>query len=221
MDMSYKIILFDLDGTLTDPKEGITRSVQFALDSLGILEPDLDRLVCFIGPPLLDSFRDFFGLNPEQAKQGLLKYRERFQAKGIFENALLPGVPEMLRALKEAGKVIALATSKPEPFALQILEHFEILPYFDAVVGSGLDESRGSKAEVINEAFLRLEIKEEQKREIVMVGDRKHDVIGAKLCGIHSLGVAFGYAPAGELEESGAEHLVQTVEELAQFLLQN
>lgn len=219
--MSYKIILFDLDGTLTDPKEGITKSVQYALDSLGVHEPDLDRLECFIGPPLLDSFQEFYGLDRSQAAQGLIKYRERFCVKGIFENILLPGVPEMLGALKKAGKVMALATSKPEPFAVQILKHFEILSYFDAAVGCGLDESRGSKAEVIEEVFRRLGIEEEQKREVLMVGDRKHDVIGAKRCGIHSLGVAFGYAPPGELEESGAEHLVQTVEELTRFLLQD
>lgn len=219
--MSYKIILFDLDGTLTDPKEGITKSVQYALDSLGVHEPDPDRLVCFIGPPLLDSFQEFYGLDRSQAQQGLIKYRERFCVKGIFENTLLPGVPEMLHALKEAGKVMALATSKPEPFAVQILKHFGILSYFDVVVGCGLDESRGSKAEVIEEVFRRVGIEEEQKREVLMVGDRKHDVIGAKLCGIHSLGVAFGYAPPGELEESGAEHLAQTVEELTQFLLQD
>ena len=156
--MSFRYILFDLDGTLTDPKEGITNSVQYALRSFGIDEPDTDKLIPFIGPPLMDSFRDFYGFTPEMGMEGVKKYREYFRDKGIFQNRLLEGVPEMLKALKDAGKMISLATSKPEPFARQILDHFQISGYFDEIVGAGIDETRGTKREVIEEVFRRLNL---------------------------------------------------------------
>ena len=151
--MSFKYILFDLDGTLTDPKEGITKSVQHALRAFGIDEPDLDQLVSFIGPPLIESFRDFYDFTPEQALEGVAKYREYFCDRGIFENKVIPGIPSLLQNLKENGKILCLATSKPEPFARKILEHFDLMQWFDETVGASLDESRGTKTQTL--AFFR------------------------------------------------------------------
>ncbi len=217
--MRFRYILFDLDGTLTDPKEGITRCVQYALAHFGIEEPDLNRLTCFIGPPLVDSFMEFYGFSREQAKEAQAQYRERFAEKGIFENRVLPGIPELLARLQEAGAVVALATSKPEVFAVKILERYGLLPYFDQVAGCGLDGSLGTKAEVIEEVFRRLQLPREARDQAVMIGDRKHDVAGAKACGIASLGVRLGYAAEGELEAAGADYILDTVEELERFLM--
>ena len=217
--MAFQYILFDLDGTLTDPKEGITKSVQYALEHFGIREPDLDRLTCFIGPPLVDSFMEFYGFSREQAREAQAWYRKRFEAQGLFENRLLPGVPELLSHLKEAGKVVALATSKPEVFAVRILERYGIRPYFDVAAGCGLDGSLGTKAQVIEEVFRRLALPREARSQAIMVGDRKHDIAGAKACGIASVGVGLGYAAEGELEAAGADYLAGTVEELERLLL--
>lgn len=218
--MSFKYLLFDLDGTLTDPKEGITKSVQYALHALGVEEPDLNRLTCFIGPPLVDSFMEYYDFTREQAKTALAKYRERFQNIGIFENRVLTGIPEMLKSLKSAGKVLALATSKPEPFARKILEKYGLIGYFDEVVGSTMDETRNTKEAVIREVFCRLKLTEEQKKQALMIGDRKHDIVGAKACGIASLGVRIGYAEEGELEAAGADFIRDTVEDMEAFLLE-
>lgn len=217
--MNFRYILFDLDGTLTDPKEGITKSVQYALAHFGIEEPDLDRLTCFIGPPLVDSFMEFYGFSREQAKAAQVKYRERFAEKGLFENRVLPGIPELLASLKEAGKVVALATSKPEVFAVKILDRYGLLPYFDLTVGCGLDGSLGTKAEVIEEVFRRLQLSPKERSQALMIGDRKHDIAGAQACGIASLGVRLGYAAEGELETAGADYILDTVEDLKRFLL--
>lgn len=209
------IILFDLDGTLTDPKEGITKCIQYALAHFGIEVKDLNQLMCFIGPPLIDSFQMFYGFSKEKAEEAVKKYRERFKDIGIFENGIYDGVLELLSECKKAGKTICLATSKPEEFAVRILEKYKMAEYFDEAVGSTMDGSINAKSEVINEAFRRLGIDgNEKKASTIMVGDRKHDIIGAKQCGIESIGVRFGYAEAGELEEAGADYIVDTVEEL-------
>ena len=217
--MSFKYILFDQDGTLTDPKEGITKSVQHALRAFGIDEPDLDQLVSFIGPPLIESFRDFYDFTPEQALEGVAKYREYFCDRGIFENKVIPGIPRLLQNLKENGKILCLATSKPEPFARKILEHFDLMQWFDETVGASLDESRGTKKDVIEDALRRLQIGEKERRETVMVGDRKHDILAASALELSSVGVTFGYAPEGELKTAGAGHIVSSVEELEAYLL--
>lgn len=210
-----EIILFDLDGTLTDPKEGITKCVQYALAHFGIDVPDLNELMCFIGPPLIESFQMFYGFSEEKAELAVKKYRERFKDIGIFENGVYDGVLELLSECKKAGKKICLATSKPEEFAVRILEKYKMAEYFDEAVGSTMDGSINAKDEVINEAFRRLGIdSDEKKAKIIMVGDRKHDIIGAKKCGIESIGVLFGYAEDGELEAAGADYIVATVEEL-------
>ena len=218
----FKYILFDLDGTLTDPKLGITSSVQYALRALGIEEPSLDKLEPFIGPPLTDSFREFYGLDEEQMITAVDKYRERFATQGIFENEIYPGIPQMLADLKAKDKILAIASSKPTLFVEQILEHFEIRKYFDHVVGSNMDGTRGTKEEVVEETLrqmLTVEMTPAQKRDAVaMVGDRKFDIEGARAHGITSVGVLFGYAPEGELEEAGADYIVNSVRSLQVLL---
>lgn len=212
----FKYILFDLDGTLTNPKEGITKSVQYALAHFNIDEPNLDALEMFIGPPLEASFKTYYKFTEEQAKLAVEKYRERYRQQGIFENKVYPGIHQMLQDLQAADKKIALATSKPECFARQILEKYELLPYFDEVVGSELDGRRSNKAEVIEEALKRLKVT--KRNQVIMVGDRKYDVLGAKACQIVSAGVTFGYAQDGELEEVVPEYIVTTIEELTKLL---
>ncbi|EOS24986.1 hypothetical protein C804_04860 [Lachnospiraceae bacterium A4] len=218
----FEYILFDLDGTLTDPKLGITSSVQYALRALGIEEPSLDRLEPFIGPPLADSFREFYGLEGERLATAIDKYRERFATQGIFENEIYPGIPQMLADLKAKDKLLAIASSKPTLFVEQILEHFEIRKYFDHVVGSNMDGTRGTKEEVVEETLrqmLTVEMTPAQKRDAVaMVGDRKFDIEGARAHGITSVGVLFGYAPEGELEEAGADYIVNSVRSLQVLL---
>ena len=213
----YQYILFDLDGTLTDSKIGITSCVQYALHKLGIEEPDLDELEPFIGPPLTDSFREFYGFDDETVQQAVIYYRERFSTVGLFENDIYPGIAQMLERLKKAGRRLAVASSKPTVFVKQILEHFEILSYFDVIVGSELDGTRAKKEEVVEEALRQL-LCDGNGHDIVMVGDRKFDVEGAKAYGIDSIGVAYGYAACGELEEAGADVIVETVEELEKAL---
>lgn len=218
----FKYILFDLDGTLTDPKLGITSSVQYALRALGIEEPSLDKLEPFIGPPLTDSFREFCGLDDAQICIAIDKYRERFAVQGLYENEIYPGVAKMLADLRAEGKKLAIASSKPTLFVEQILEHFEIRKYFDHVVGSNMDGTRGTKVEVVEETLrqmLTVEMTPAQKRDAVaMVGDRKFDIEGASVHGITSVGVLFGYAPEGELEEAGADYLVNSVKSLQVLL---
>lgn len=217
-------LLFDLDGTLTDPKIGITTCVQYALASFGIEEPDLDKLEPFIGPPLKDSFMEFYGFDEQKAEQAVAKYRERFKDTGIFENKVYQGIPEMLKKLKEAGKRLAVASSKPTVFVERILEHFSIREYFDVVVGSELDGTRAEKPEIVATAMLKLygnipDYTGEKKKKTVMIGDRKFDVEGAKAAKITSVAVAYGYGSVEELEASGADHIVRNVEELERFLL--
>lgn len=212
----YRYLFFDLDGTLTDPKEGITNSVAYALKYYGI-HADPEDLIPFIGPPLHESFMRFYGFDREKAMEAVGKYREYFSDRGIWENALFPGVPELLAELRAQGRAIALATSKPEVFALQILEHFGIDKFFDAVCGSCLDGSRTDKGEVIATAHTRLEQRLGHPvplPECVMIGDRMHDVIGAKRVGMDSIGLSFGYGGAVELTQAGATLLADSFESL-------
>lgn len=215
-----KYILFDLDGTLTDPKVGITTCVQYALRSFGIEEPDLDRLEPFIGPPLKDSFMQFYGMEEEQAKEAVDKYRERFNDIGIFENKVYDGIPVMLRTLQSKGMHLAVASSKPTVYVERILEHFHIAKYFEVVVGSELDGSRVNKDEIVLEALNRLfHYKPIQRSQVYMVGDRKFDVEGAKAHQIESVAVLYGYGNMEEFKAAKADYIVRTVDELQKFLL--
>ncbi len=215
-----KYLLFDLDGTLTDPGAGITACVQYALQSFGIEETDHAKLEKFIGPPLRDSFMNFYGFDAEQAEQAVAKYRERFQDTGIFENEVYEGIPKMLHTLQSKGFFLAVASSKPQVFVERILDHFDLRKYFKAIVGSELDGTRESKDEVVQEALNRLfAYKPIQKGQVYMIGDRKFDVEGARTQGVESVGVAYGYGSMEELKAAKADYIVRSVEELESFLL--
>jgi phosphoglycolate phosphatase len=217
--MSYRYILFDLDGTLTDPKPGITRSARHALARLGIAAPGLDELEHFIGPPLKDTFRDRYGLSPEQAQRAIAYYREYFAARGIYENALYPGIGDLLARLKRHGKALALATTKPTVFANEVLRHFNIESYFDAVAGGSLDDSLSDKGDIVRQALRALA--RPDPRETVMVGDTEYDRLGAERNGIAFIGVRYGYGfreGAGDARPRGYP-LVSGIEELQRVLL--
>ena len=193
----YKYLLFDLDGTITDSETGITRCVEYALNHFGIQVNDLRELPPFIGPPLLDSFKDFYNFTDEQAIIATDKYRERYADKGILENELYPGIKELLADAQKNGRTVILATSKPEIFAKRILNHFGLSNYFSFVAGSGLDGSLHTKTDVINYILQSNNITD--LSSVVMIGDRKHDIIGAKNVGIDSIGVLYGFGDYKEL----------------------
>lgn len=217
--MRYQYLLFDLDGTITDPKVGITTCVQYALEHFGIHEPDNDKLEPFIGPPLQDSFEQFYHMDAETAKQAVAKYRERFQTVGLYENEIYDGMADLLKTLKEGGCRLAVASSKPTVFVKKILEHFDVVQYFDVVVGSELDGSRAKKEEVVQEALRQLDPKGQvSSGQMVMIGDRYFDVQGAKAHHLDSIGVAYGYATEGELQQAGATFVVDTVQQLKELL---
>ena len=215
-----KYLLFDLDGTLTDPKVGICTCVQYALASFGIEAPDIDKLEPFIGPPLKDSFMQFYQMDSEQADAAIAKYRERYSEVGLFENTVYEGIPQMLRTLKAKGMLLAVASSKPTVFVERILQHFGIRDCFKAVVGSELDGSRVQKDEVVAEALRQLfGQKPVAKEQVYMIGDRRFDVEGARAMGIESIGVTYGYGSMEELKAAKADYIVQSVAELQKFLL--
>ena len=213
-------LLFDLDGTLTDPKLGITTCVQYALAHFGIDEPDLDKLEPFIGPPLKDSFMEFYHMDETQAQAAVDKYRERFRDTGIFENKVYAGIPKMLQTLNARGMHLAVASSKPTVFVERILEHFHIARYFKVVVGSELDGTRVEKDQVVEEALRQLfGGKPVEKEKVYMIGDRRFDVEGARAQGVESVGVTYGYGSMEELKEAKADYIIRSVEELRKFLL--
>jgi len=213
--MEYQWYLFDLDGTLTDPKEGITKCFRYALEKMGVESPELAALEQYIGPPLMKSFQNYF--SEEDAKKAVGYYRERFRDVGIFENGVYDGIEDVLKAAKANGKKLALATSKPQHFAQIIMDHYGLSQYIDVLVGSRGDGQ--TKADVIRQVFAEAGLDAESKKEAIMVGDRLHDIEGAKECGIDSLGVRFGYAKENELEQAGADYIVATKEELKAFVL--
>lgn len=211
----YHYVLFDLDGTLTDPKEGICKSVQYALCAQGIEEPDLNKLEPFIGPPLKKSFQEFYGMDETAANAAVAKYRERFEKTGLYENEIYPGMKDFLAALRKKGVHLAVASSKPQEFVEKILKHFEIRQYFRVVTGSEKDGRRSEKKEVIEETLLQLfHEKKVPAGDVLMVGDRKFDVEGARDLGLKCAGVSYGYGAEGELEEAGASYITDNLEEL-------
>lgn len=215
----YHYIFFDLDGTLTDSKEGIFNCVRYALDRMGRPTPPDGVLTRFIGPPLQDSFMQYCGMTREEALQAVALFRERYAPIGKFENAAAPGMAELCARLKTRGYVLALASSKPEEMCVPICEKFGFAPSMEVITGSP-PVGDWSKADVIRETMARLGLGEEDCPRILMVGDRKFDVLGARECGIDCVGVEFfGYAAPGELADSGAVGVVTTAEELEQFIL--
>ncbi len=211
---TYDYILFDLDGTLTDPQEGIINSIQYALKRYGIAKENKD-LIRFIGPPLHVSFREFFDTDA-QAFEAVDVYREYYSDKGIFENLLFDGIPELLQTLQQKGKTICLATSKPQFFAEQILHHFKIHHFFNVIVGANLDGTRTEKREVIAEVIRQLPGFDSAKA--IMIGDRKHDIIGAKFHHIDTIAVLFGYGTLEELKKEQPDYMVKTVGEIGELL---
>lgn len=213
------VLLFDLDGTLTDPAQGITNGFINALKYFGIEIPSYETLCSFIGPPLIDTFKTQFGFDEEQALLGVRKYRGYFGTIGLFENRVYDGIPELLQKLKDAGFKLYVATSKPEEYSVKICDKFGLSQYFEKICGSNMDESRARKAEVIAYALESAGISEDQKNQVLMIGDRHHDIDGAKEMGIESCGILFGYGDRKEHEEAGANFIAETVEDLSKLLV--
>ena len=214
--LGYKYILFDLDGTLSDSAEGIVNSVRYALTSQGLPLPPYDTLRKFVGPPLYESFRDFCGLNEAQTQICVDAFRVYYREKGILENTMYAGIPQVLGALKDAGYTLAVATSKPEEFAISIIRRYGIFDCFAYVAGSTMDEKRIKKADIVAYVMGSLGASPES---CLMVGDRLHDVVGARKNGVDCLGVLYGCGDRQELEEAGAKYIAATVPEIAEVIL--
>lgn len=213
----YRYLFFDLDGTVTDPMQGITRSVDYALNHFGIVVNDLRELCPFIGPPLKDSFMEFYQFTEKQAEEAVEKYRERYTETGLYENEAYPEIADFLEKARRQGYKLMMATSKPDVLAKRILEHFHLDNYFLFVGGSGMDGSRYTKADVIEYVLNENGITD--LSEVVMIGDRKHDIIGAKTVGIDSIGVLYGYGDREELTAAGADYIVEDIGGLGRLLL--
>lgn len=213
--MKCKCVLFDLDGTITDSGPGIKNSFRYAFKEMQDDTIDLDDLNRFIGPPLKYSFANICGYDDEKADRAVKSYRTYYREKGIFENTVYDGVRELIIKLHNANIKVCLATSKPEIFARQILDHFELTEYFDVIVGSGMDELGSGKAPIVKAAA---EQSGADHKEIVMIGDRLHDILGAKENNLTSIGVLYGYGSREELEEVGADYIVTTIDELEELL---
>lgn len=214
--LDYDWLLFDLDGTLTDPFEGITRSVEYALNAFGIEVEDRRVLAPFIGPPLVESLTERYGFTMEDAVAAVAKYREYFAVKGLYENELFEGIPELLSDCRKAGYKISMATSKPTHYARIIAEHFDIARYFDAIHGSSLDGTRITKSSVVAEAVAEEHL---DPSRALMIGDRRHDVEGAGELGIRTVGVLYGYGSREEHEAAGAAYIVNDLDELRELLI--
>ena len=212
----FDIILFDLDGTLTDSGKGITNSVAYALTKFGLKYESKESLRCFIGPPLIRSFVSNFGVTEEEGRRLVELYREYYSVEGIFENDVYDGIPALLEDLTKNGKKLVLATSKPEHYAEKILTHFDLAKYFSVVAGATMDEKRTEKDDVIRYAIEKAEIGDVSKA--VMIGDREYDVLGAKKFQIASIGVLYGYGSREELMLAGADHIAEKVQDIAKFI---
>lgn len=214
----FDFVLFDLDGTLTDSGPGILNCLEYALEDQGIEYPEREVMRSFLGPPLAVTFREHFGMNDFQITQALVKYRERYHDVGLFENSVYDGIPELLTQLHTAGIPMATATSKPEYSATRILEHFELDQYFEFIGAAALDGSRDSKTLVIKHTLASINA-HPSTHSMIMIGDRFHDVHGAKDHGIATIGVLWGYGDESELREAGAQHIAANPRQLASILL--
>lgn len=214
---TYEVVMFDLDGTLTDPKIGITKSIQYALLKLGIEEDNPNKLTEFIGPPLLESFKKHYLFNDLRARKAVDFYREYYVQKGIFETKIRSDMPKILKQLHDNDKKLILATSKPTIYAERVLEHFDIHKYFLSVVGSNLDLTLTHKDEIIG--YIISSLTNYRNNQMVMVGDRGDDIVGAHHNGINSIAVTYGYGSIEELENANPTHIVHSVEELKSLLI--
>jgi len=213
----FDYYLFDLDGTLTDPKVGIVKSVIYSLESFGISVDDPESLTAFIGPPIRQSFRSFCNFDDENVEKAVKKFRERYLDVGIYENVMYDGVDRMLQALTEIGKTLIIATSKPIHQAKTVLEYFNLFDYFTFISGSEVTGERSDKSEVILYALEQNNI--DDLSRCVMIGDRKYDIIGAKTVGLKSIGVLYGHGDYAELSDACADYIVKNVDELSSLLL--
>ncbi len=217
MSKRYEYLLFDLDGTITDSYEAITRSYKYALEYYGIhTSPDEDMRF-ILGPPLKDTFLEHYGMSTEQAVEAVGKYRERYNKYFLIEHKIYDGIPELLKKLSSDGFKLVLATAKPEEFAKQIMGHFDLSKYFLSISGASFDASRDTKERVLEYIFESLEI--EDKSKCVMIGDRKYDMAGADYMGIDAVGVSYGYADEGELERYNPVFIAKDCDELYNFLI--
>ena len=212
----YKYIIFDLDGTLSDSKEGITKSVQYALGKVGIIEDNLDNLEHFVGPPMVEEYMKTYGMSEEKAYETLDFYRERYVPTGIFETKRYPGIKETLDAIKKKGLKIGMATSKPEGMAEDVAKYLEIFDYFDIICGADLHGSRQSKEDVLNKLFENTDF---SKNESILIGDTRYDMEGANKIGIDSVGVSWGTGTREEMMNEGALEVFDDYESLIDYLL--
>ena len=221
-NLKYRYVLFDLDGTIQDSEEGITKSAAYALEKMGINEQDHEKLKRFIGPPLSVSFKEFYSMSDEDAEEGMRIYRERYGSIGWKEAYIYEGIPELLNKLREAGARVALATSKPQKYTEMILEHFDVGRFFDAVSGADMSEPDSGKSGLIKRALFMLG-KEDMSsfNDVVMIGDRKFDTLGANEVGTDFIGVSYGFAPVGELEALGVQKIAASAAELDKYLFVN
>ncbi len=215
----YTTFLFDLDGTVTDPKKGIVNSVLYALEKVGIEELHVSELDSFIGPPIQQSFVERYNMNEGEVERAVFYFREYLKQRGLLENSVYEGIPNLLKQLKDTGNRLFIATSKPTIFARQVIEHFQLTNYFEDIIGSNLSGTRIKKEEII--AHILQQNEGLNKEEVVMIGDRKHDIIGANHNGIASIGVLYGYGSENELIEVSATHIAKDIEELHHFCIEN
>lgn len=215
----YTTFLFDLDGTVTDPKKGIVNSVLYALEKVGIEELHVSELDSFIGPPIQQSFIERYNMNEGEVERAVFYFREYLKQRGLLENSVYEGIPNLLKQLKDTGNRLFIATSKPTIFARQVIEHFQLTNYFEDIIGSNLNGTRIKKEEII--AHILQQNEGLNKEEVVMIGDRKHDIIGANHNGIASIGVLYGYGSENELIEVSATHIAKDIEELHHFCIEN
>lgn len=215
----YTTFLFDLDGTVTDPKKGIVNSVLYALEKVGIEELHVSELDSFIGPPIQQSFVERYNMNEGEVERAVFYFREYLKQRGLLENSVYEGIPNLLKQLKDTGNRLFIATSKPTIFARQVIEHFQLTNYFEDIIGSNLNGTRIKKEEII--AHILQQNEGLNKEEVVMIGDRKHDIIDANHNGIASIGVLYGYGSENELIEVSATHIAKDIEELHHFCIEN
>jgi phosphoglycolate phosphatase len=215
----YTTFLFDLDGTVTDPKKGIVNSVLYALEKVGIEELHVSELDSFIGPPIQQSFVERYNMNEGEVERAVFYFREYLKQRGLLENSVYEGIPNLLKQLKDTGNRLFIATLKPTIFARQVIEHFQLTNYFEDIIGSNLNGTRIKKEEII--AHILQQNEGLNKEEVVMIGDRKHDIIGANHNGIASIGVLYGYGSENELIEVSATHIAKDIEELHHFCIEN
>lgn len=212
----YQYLLFDLDGTLTDPGKGITNSVMYALHRFNIEVQDPSALFPFIGPPLSESFMKYYGFTEEQSDLAIRYYRDYFRERGMFENEVYDGIYDLLAELEAREKSLIVATSKPEAFAKEILRHFDLYDYFDFVAGATMDNTRNKKADIIRYAMNKCDLTD--KASVIMIGDREHDIIGAKENGLDSIGVLYGYGSYDELFKVSATYIAKQPQEILKYV---